>query len=481
SKGVIEKAFDGAVSGIIGDGGVQLDIPYTQFSALNKELTKKPVDKYEGGEEGQALASTFATYSQYGYINSLSGNKLATGATEFIGNIGRFTGGLVAYIALVFYSAMTFLLDMVLEGLVALNPYSLLGLDDGKSGIQGDNAESKGLRDLFETIGLNGELFGTLTELGLIIIVFLFIMKMMINLAQVRFKKMGENTYKFLVRMFVLFAGLPLMFVMSANIAKTAQSYIKATHVTDAPAMSHLVDSRAMAYGLNMSPSALQEPKESHHVSAKENYIDERYQPAKKGSRNKISTINEEAYKNLYGKEDKKEINFDLVGKWLQGEKFDVNTYMADLRSNAELPGVKNFKEEYAKAKDLSDEEKDKLTRRDLESVMWSSTQNTDEELRKPDHKNYDPTMNIGVVDNSSFSTQSVVLMLQSEFDSSSAKFYAYNMAPQGQQANSKNISTIKTEWREITMPGEGMFGVFGSWLSLVSKSLTYVLIASAV
>src|SRR5699024_3907415 len=178
---------------------------------------------------------------------------------------------------------------------------------------------SKGLRDLFETMGLNGELFGTLTELGLIIIVFLFIMKMMINLAQVRFKKMGENTYKFLVRMFVLFAGLPLMFVMSANIAKTAQSYIKATHVTDARAMSHLVDSRAMASGLNMSPSALQEPKESPHVSAKENYIDERYQPAKKGSRNKISTINEEAYKNLYGKEDKKEINFDLVGKWLQG------------------------------------------------------------------------------------------------------------------------------------------------------------------
>src|SRR5699024_9104011 len=281
--------------------------------------------------------------------------------------------------------------------------------------------------------------------------------------------------------MFVLFAGLPLMFVMSASIAKTAQSYIDSTHVTDAPAMSHLIDSRAMAAGLNMSPSALQESDESPHVSAKENYIDERYQPAKKGSRNKISTINEESYKNLYGKEDKKEINFDLVGKWLQGEKFDVNTYMADLRSNAELPGVKNFKDEYAKAKDLSDEEKDKLTRRDLESVMWSSTQNTDEELRKPDHKNYDPTMNIGVVDNSSFLTQSVVLMLQSEFDSSSAKFYAYNMAPQGQQANSKNISTIKTEWREITMPGEGMFGVFGSWLSLVSKSLTYVLIASAV
>ncbi|MGP5096153.1 phosphate-starvation-inducible PsiE family protein [Staphylococcus equorum] len=480
-KGVIQKAFDGAVSGIIGDGGVQLNIPYTKFSALNKELTKKPLDEYEGGEEGQALASTFATYSQYGYINSLSGEKLATGATEFVGNIGRFFGGAIAYVSLIFYSIMDFLLDMVLEGLVALNPYSLLGLDDGKSALPGDNSLSKGLRGLFDAMGLNGEFFGTLTELGLIIIVFLFVMKLMINFFQVRFKEAGKNSYKFIVRMFALLAGLPLLFVLSASVAKTAQNYIDATHVTDSPAMSHLIDSRAMSSGLNMSPSALQSPGESPHVSAKENYIDKRYQPAKKESRNRIATINEEAYKNLYDEEDKKRISFDLVGKWLQGEKFDVNTYMADLRSNAELPGVSNFKDEYAKSKNLSDEQKEKLTRRDLESVMWSSTQNTDEALRKPDHKNYDPTMNIGVVDDSSFSTQSVVLMLQSEFDSSSAKFYAYNMAPSGQQANSKNISTIKTEWREISMPGEGMFGVFGSWLSLVSKSLTYVLIATAV
>lgn len=481
NKNWIQKAFDGAVSGIIGDGGVILDTPYSKFSALNKELTKKPLDKYEGGEEGQALASTFATFSQYGYINSLSGDKIAKGGLEFVGNIGRTFGGAIAYIALVFYTVMTFLLDLVLKGMVALNPYSLLGLDDGKSGLPGDNPLSKSLRNLFDAMGLNGELFGTIAELGLIIIVFLFVMKMMLNLAQTKFAEMGKDSYKFVVRIFVIFVGLPLMFIMSANIAKTAQNYIKATHVTDSPAMSHLLDSRAMASGLNMSPSALQSPGESPHVSAKENYIDERYQPAKKSSRNRIATINEEAYKNLYDNESKNDISFKLVSKWLQGDKFDVNTYMGDLRADANLPGVRNFEDEYAKAKHLSEQQKSQLTRRDLESVMWSSTQNTDEKLRKPDHQNYDPTMNVGVIDDSSFSTQSVVLMLQSDFDSTSAKFFAYNMAPQGQQANSKNISTIKTEWREITMPGEGVFGVFGSWLSLVSKSLTYVLISSAV
>ena len=480
-KNWVEKAFDGAISGIIGDGGVQLDIPYTKFSALNKELTKKDVDEYEGGEEGQALASTFATFSQYGYISSLSGNKLATGFKEAIGDFGRMGGGVIAYIALIFYALMNDLLKLVLDGLVALNPYSLLGFDKGKSALPGDNPLSKHLRKLFDAIGLNGELFGTLMELGLIIIVFLFVMKLMLNLAQTRFAEAGKNSYRFIVRLFVIFAGLPLLLVMSASVAKTAKSYVKATHVTDSPAISHLIDSRAMASGLNMSPSALKNSGESPHVSAEENYIDKKYNPAKKSSRNRISTINQEAYKRLYGAEDTKDISFKLVGKWLQGNKFDVNTYMSDLRANADLPGVSNFKDEYAKAKNLSGAKKEALTRRDLESVMWSSTQNTDEDLRKPDHKNYDPTMNIGVVNDASFSTQSVVLMLQSDFDSSSAKFYAYNMAPQGQQANSKNISTIKTEWFEISMPGEGLFGVFGSWVSLIAESLSYVIISSAV
>src|SRR5699024_11923416 len=79
------------------------------------------------------------------------------------------------------------------------------------------------------------------------------------------------------------------------------------------------------------------------------------------------------------------------------------------------------------------------------------------------------------------FSTQSVVLMLQSSFDASSAKFYAYNFAPKNNQANLKNLTTVKTEWKEISMPGDGIVGGIGSWLSLISQSLSYVLIASAV
>ena len=479
SKSGLEKSFKGVVSGIIGDGGTTLDIPYTKYSALNKELTGKDLDEYEGGEEGQALASTLATFNQYGYIKSLSGNKLATGIMELVGDIGRFFGGGIAYIGLVFYGLLSKLLEVLLKGLVILNPYSLLGFDKGHTSLP-DNPVSNLVRKFFDAIGLNGDFFTTLSELGLIIIVIIFVIRIMINLSQVRFKKTGKDTSGLLVRVFALLAGLPLLCVLSASIAKTAYNFIEATHVTDAPAMSHLVDSRAMASGLNMSPSALKS-SETPHVSADENYIDTKYLPSKKSSRNLIHDINAESYKKLYNNDNEMDISYKLVSKWLTGSNFDVNTYMADLRANAELPGSKNFIDVYSKGKNLSASEKKNLSRRDLESAIWSSTQNTDGDLRKPDHDNYDPTLEIGVENNASFSTQSVALLLQSSFDSSSAKFYSYNIAPKGEQANSKNNSTVKTEWREITMPGDGMFGVFGSWLSLVSKSLSYILIASAV
>ncbi|WP_407807704.1 hypothetical protein [Staphylococcus aureus] len=479
SKGPLKKAFKGVVSGIIGDGGTTLDIPYTKFSALNKELTGKDVDVYEGGEEGQALASTLATFNQYGYIKSLSGNKLATGLIEGIGDIGRFVGGGIAYIGLIFYGLLSIMLEALLKGLVALNPYSLLGLDKGHTALP-DNPVSKLVRKFFDAIGLNGDFFTTLAELGLIIIVIIFVIKLMIDISTANFKKTGKDTSGFLVRLFVVTVGLPLLFVLSASVAKTANNFIEATHVTDSPAMSHLVDSRAMASGLNMSPSALQSSK-TPHVSAKENYIDTDYLPAKKASRNLIHDINAESYKKLYNNDDDMDISYKLVSKWLTGSNFDVNTYMADLRSDSNLPGSKNFIDVYSKGKNLSASDTKKLSRRDLESAIWSSTQNTDGDLRKPDHENYDPTLEIGVENDSSFSTQSVALMLQSSFDSSSAKFYSYNIAPKGEQANAKNNSTIKTEWREITMPGDGMFGVFGSWLSLISKSISYILIASAV
>ncbi|WP_194748022.1 Got1/Sft2-like family vesicle transport protein [Staphylococcus chromogenes] len=478
-RGFIKKAFDGAVSGIIGNGGVDLNVPYAKFSYLNKELTGKDVDKYEGGEKGQKLASILATYNHYGYIQSVSGNKIAVEFMMFFSDIGRSIGGVIAYIAIVFHAVITGLLDVLLKALVILNPYSLLGLDKGETALP-DNPISKIVKDFFDAIGLKGTFFTTLIELGTIIIAFLFIIRMMINLGRVRFMKASHDLYQWIVRLFVIFGAIPVLCLMSASVAKTVHSMVSTTHIADNPAMSHLVDARAWASGLNLSPNALKSNK-APHVSAEENYIDTEYEPSRKASRNLISDINTESYKRLYGNTDETDISFKLVNKWLNGSTFNVNTYVADLRTKNNLPGIYNFKEEYSRAKKLSSSQKEKLSSRDLESVMWSSTQNTDEELRKPDHENYDPTMPIGVYNDTSFSTQSVILLLQSSFDTSTVNFYSYNLAPKGEQTNQKNVSTIKTGWREVSLPGDGVFGAFASWLSLVSKSIVYVMLSLSI
>lgn len=121
------------------------------------------------------------------------------------------------------------------------------------------------------------------------------------------------------------------------------------------------------------------------------------------------------------------------------------------------------------------------ISKTDLKSVIWSSTQNVNKKTKDVTNENFDPSLTIGSMGEQAFSTQSVALMLQSSFDDMSAKFYAYNFAPTGLQGNLKNLMTVKTEWKEMTLPGDGVIGVFGSWLSLIAESIAYICIALAV
>lgn len=479
SKSVFERGFEGVVSGIIGDGGVSLDIPYTKFSALNKELVGKDVDEVEGGEKGRDLASYLATYNKYGYFNTVSGNKIASEGSEMIGGFARVVGGIIAFFGLVLYTIISKITNWLTALLANLNPYRMLGFDNGETTLP-KNPFSTAMVKFINELGLNGKFIQTLIEYGLLISVFLFLLYGMLAIYKRDWKGLGEKGKQWLVRVVVIFVGLPVLALTASGISKSASEFAKMTQYDDSPAMSHVLDTRAMASGTNLSPDGLKSNK-TPNVGAKGDYIDTDYQPSTKAGRDRIADINRESYKRLYSEEDEQAVGFKLIGKWIMANNFNVNTYIADLRSDASLPGVHNYKEAYGKAQGLSDSEKAKLSRRDLEYIMWSGTQNADENLRKPDFKNFNPAMSLGVYENKTFSTQSVALMLQSSFDSSSSKFYAYNFAPKGEQANLKNLTTVKTEWKEITLPGDGIIGAIGSWLSLVSKSLAYVLIATAV
>src|SRR5699024_3034130 len=89
------------------------------------------VDEYKGGEQGRNVASFLATYSKYGYINTISGNKIASEGSELIGGFIRIIAGIIALIGLVLYTLINKVTEWFSKVLVMFNPYHGLGFDKG--------------------------------------------------------------------------------------------------------------------------------------------------------------------------------------------------------------------------------------------------------------------------------------------------------------------------------------------------------------
>ena len=476
----IKDEVGNAVSGIIGDGGVSLDVNYSEMSYLNKQIMGRNTSKYDGGKNGQALASTFNTFYQYGYIKTVSGNSLVSSGQDSIAGLGRLVGGIIAFIGLILFWAIRTLTTWVTSTLATINPYNFVGFKQG-AGVLPDNPFSTAISKFFEGFGINGEVVTTIAELGLLIILFLLGWSVIAHLTKAEFKLAGQAGKKWLIRLFVIFGAFPIMALTATAINKSVSEIAKQNDFDSSPAMSHLLDERAWASGTNLSPSGLNGTAHPES-SAKEDYLDKSYVPSSNKGRKLIKQINDVGYENLYGESDPTKISFMLLANWIRNDNFNVNTYMGDLRSGkpdgGDLPGMSNFREVYAKHKKI---EPNAISKTQLKSAIWSSTQNVSEKTKDVTNDNFNPALEIGTENDQAFSTQSVALMLQSSFDDTSAKFYAYNFAPSGLQGNLKNLMTVKTEWKQMTLPGEGTIGVFGSWLSLIAESVAYILIASAV
>lgn len=495
-KAWYKKAFDGAVSGIIGDGGVRLDVNYTEMGSLAQDAVKGSVkDKDALGEvfsEGRFLASTLKTFSTYGYISSVDGQSIAAQGENAVNSIGRWIGGAFAFLGLVMYSLMRNILKWVTDTLVLINPYRLIGITKGSHAGQNeltsdgmdDNPIANAVQNFFRGIGFDegATLIGTLAQLGLLIILFILGVKVIAALTKNDIKGAQTQLGRWFIRIFVIFAALPLMAMSASSMGQAVKHLNEKTTTFESPAISHLVDARAWGSGTNFQFG--EGHKYAHPDSfAKYQYIDHRYNPSLKNSRDFITTINKNGYKNLYNIENDEKIGYQLVGKWVQGTDYDVNTYIADLRAGKSnnkgeyqrLPGTSDFPEKAA------NKDGKKPSIKDIQSFMWSSTQNVDEDFKDVNNENYNPSLSIGTQDNSAFSTQSVVLLLQTSFTDSAANFYAYNFAPKGNQSNLKNVSTVSTRWKEVSMPGDGKFGVFASWLELIAESISYAIITVAV
>lgn len=485
-KGWFTKSYNGSVSGIIGDGGVTVDIPYNKmYSAGWKIITpdKADSDRDNRSQEGRKLASFLSTYNYYGYIETVSGNALASESSSMISGIGRGIGAFFVGISLGVYYMMSSFISWTVDGLVALNPYRLLGFDKGATTLP-DNPVSKGLSNFVEGFGFNGKLVTSITEVALMIVTFGLAWKLMSFLRKGNTGEIGSTLQKWLIRIIIVFAFFPLAGQVASSIGSTVKTINDDTQVTNAPVNKYLLDTRKWAASTNLAPTGLV-TSDFPDASANTGHVDSSFAPVGDMRNKVVGNINKQSYDIMDNKHNAKEYGFDLLGRWSGNTTFNVNTYIGDLRrssadgDNKPLKGVENFSSKYAsfdkKGKHAADPG-------DLEYVIWSGTQNIDKNLKDPNNKNFKTYSNLGVDGNTgSFSTQSVALMLQSSFDTAGSKFYAYNIAPSGLQGNIKNASTVKTEWRQVTLPGEGVIGKFGSWLGLISESIAYVIVSVAV
>ncbi|WP_390491213.1 hypothetical protein, partial [Staphylococcus pseudintermedius] len=70
----IQKMVKNAIGSFMGDGGVEVDIPFNEMYSIGVDLGEINNDKENSTQAGRQLASFFSTFSHYGYIETVSGN-----------------------------------------------------------------------------------------------------------------------------------------------------------------------------------------------------------------------------------------------------------------------------------------------------------------------------------------------------------------------------------------------------------------------
>lgn len=468
-KGRLEKAFDGMVSGVIGDGGISVDVPFNKMYSMSNQLRGNENEK-DKDKSGTQLASVMSTYSNFGYWETVSGSRIAQSSTGLLNGGFKFVTGTIVIVSLALYYMIDGLLMTVVNAMIELNPFKLLGFGDDTSAFK--NPINKAIQNMFNYIGLDNAFFEAISSFGLIFIIGVFGFMLMKYLSDKNLQGIWAVLRKFAVQIFTIFAMIPLVMILYSEVGKSVKSIQENNSITSDLASQYIINVRGWAASQNLSPSGI-ENDEVPLAYAENGHVDKDFDPTNK--RSMISDINRNTYSTLYGKELNKKMGFQLVDNWMQNNTFNVNTYMGDIQrgslpDNASdtLPAYERYNEYYPKA-----------AKKDIEYVIWSGTQNVDEKLRNVKNKQFKPDKPIGVRGNT-FSTQSVALMLQSSFSEGSAKFYANNLSASGQQSNLKSVSTVPTEWKSFTLPGDGKLGVFASMLGLTTKSLGYAILGGA-
>ncbi|HDK3864884.1 TPA: hypothetical protein PR959_001563 [Staphylococcus aureus] len=459
--GYIEGKVKNVVGKFIGSGGVSINIPFNKMYSLGNDLSEEQTNA------GQQLASFLSTFNHYGYIDTVSGNRLAAQSTGFFDSLTKFVGGTILIITQVLVAFFQFLLGSLVSFFSQLNILSFMGVTDTLSS-DSDNPFIRAIYGFVEGIGINPLLFNMVVSISFFVMVAIFLFKIMAILSDkgFAFSRMSEPAKKLLVQFCVCFPIPIIVGMLVGGLASSVQDVVKDEKFSASPPEQYILNDRKWAAATNLSPSGLQGGKVPN-AGSEAQHIDADFAPS--SSRDLISQINTTSYNITEGEKSKSKIGFDLIFGWMQNDTFNVNTYFSDIRQTvsgqdtksafAAYTGIDSY---YPKMKSYTQ----------LDNYIWSAVPPSEKKEADPKNDKFKPDKPLGVRDNDSFSTQSVALLLQSSFENDGANFYAYNIAPTGLQGTAKNMSTVKTEWRSYTMPGEGIIGKVGSYLALITQAL---------
>lgn len=474
-----KNMINNAIGDFMGDGGVEVNIPFNEMYSIGVDLTSKNKDSGQGTQAGRQLASFFSTFSHYGYVETVSGNTLAAKSDGFFNTLARYIAGFFCLGAILVYSFFNAILGWLVSFIGKLDIFSLMGYNDPEQlKNNASNPVVKGIYGFVQGLGISPAVFNAVMLGGFYVIVAIFVFRMMRTLSSeaFHFGQMSDNTRRFLVRFLTFFAVPTIIITLVSGFAAQLDKLQHTNEFNPSPAQQYILNDRQWAAALNLSPSGLQSQGAAPNAGSDSQHIDAKYSPS--NSRDLISKINYESYSRMGDIKDESsmKMSLDLIFGYMQNEKFNVNTYMADIRQTPASGG--EAKDKYAAYQGITELGK-KVDQTNYKDYIWTakpvSSKNEDE--AKPTGKKFNPQAKAGVDNDSSFSTQSVALMLQTSFEDHAANFYAYNIPPSGLQGKAKNMSTVKTEWRSYTMPGEGILGKSSSYLAMITQAFFQSLI----
>lgn len=470
----VQSMVKNAIGSFMGDGGVEVDIPFNEMYSIGVDLGEKNNDKENSTQAGRQLASFFSTFSHYGYIETVSGNTLAAKADGAFNTVMRYFAGLFCLGAILIHGFFNGLLGWIVSFLAKFDVFSILGYNDPEQlKEKASNPFVKAVYGFVQGVGLSPAFFNFLVLTGFYAIVGLFVYRMMRTLSSdaFHFGQFSDHTKRLIIR-FLTFFPIPVIIItLVSGFASQLDNIQNNKKFNPSPAQQYILNDRKWAASQNLSPNALQQENKAPNAGSDKQHIDGDYAPS--NARNLISNINYESYNRMdnINDESSMKMSLDLIFGYMQNGKFNVNTYMSDIRqtpASGDDPASK-----YSAFQNIGSLGK-KVNQQNYKDYIWTAkpVSSSNEGEAKPTDKKYKPQANAGVDGEKSFSTQSVALMLQTSFEDHAANFYAYNIPPTGIQGQAKNMSTVKTEWREYTLPGEGLLGKSGSYMAMVTQAI---------